>query len=62
MFIKFDADFNSTQEILDYIKLNKISLIKFIEIGPAGGNPNFTIFIDNFNQHLQFIKFYYDIK
>lgn len=62
MFIEFDADFNQTKKVKEWLKSNKIQLVKFIENGPGGGNPNFTILIDNFNQHLQFIKFYYDIK
>lgn len=47
MIISFDVDFNQLNEVQAYLKLNQIEIVKFVENGPAGGNPRFTVLVDH---------------
>ena len=60
MDINFDFDFNQTKSFIKWLRNNKIDILNFTKNGPAGGNPNITIHINNFNQHLLFLKYFYN--
>lgn len=59
MIIKFDIDFNQLSEVQAFLKLNQIEILQFDENGPAGGNPRFTIIVEDKQTALRILDLYF---
>jgi hypothetical protein len=57
IFVALDIDYNYDSAFKTFLAENDIEIVKYIENGPAGGNPYYELNLEP-DQLIKFTKFY----